>query len=223
MSKALLRKNGYTISHETLEEMRMMAVRMQQQGHRVEAIASWMRLNRSSVFRWVQTYHHKGIEALSSKKATGAPGRLKERTDPATDRDVAQTGNGVRIRFGFVDRPKSQEVDQKKVWDKIPCRLHAPFFETAWVGSQESGASGLGARSPKGSSMAETNPAKNPKAGKAIQGFDLLRRRGFFLFDSSCGQDVNVSRGSSNCPGFGTKGHLGWSHLGRQSPRPSCV
>ena len=50
MGKALLRENGYTISHETLEEMRMMGVRMIQQGHRAQDIASWMRLNRSCVF-----------------------------------------------------------------------------------------------------------------------------------------------------------------------------
>ena len=78
MGKALLRKNGYTIGHETLEEMRMMGVRMIQQGHRVQDIASWMRLNRSCVFRWVQQYRRGGVEALYSTKATGAPGKLKE-------------------------------------------------------------------------------------------------------------------------------------------------
>lgn len=78
MTKALSRVNGYTISHETLEEMRMTGVRMIQQGHRVEDIASWMRLHRSCVFRWVQRYRRGGSEALRSTRATGAPPKLKE-------------------------------------------------------------------------------------------------------------------------------------------------
>ncbi|MBI4244626.1 MAG: IS630 family transposase [Planctomycetes bacterium] len=78
MMKALSRKNGHTMSHETLEEMRMMGVRMIQQGHRAGDIAAWMRLNRSCVFRWVQRYRQGGVEALRSTKATGAPGKLKE-------------------------------------------------------------------------------------------------------------------------------------------------
>lgn len=72
------RENGYTISHETLEEMRYLAVRMVQQGIRVEEIALSMRLNRSTVFGWVQKYRTFGSEALRSTKSTGAPSKLKQ-------------------------------------------------------------------------------------------------------------------------------------------------
>ncbi len=122
MGKALLRKNGYTISHETLEEMRMMGVRMIQQGHRAEDIASWMRLNRSCVFRWVQRYRQGGVKALRSTKTTGAPGKLKESQilglmemlrRPAMDYGFESdlwTGPRVRIlirkKFGIRFHPK---------------------------------------------------------------------------------------------------------------------
>lgn len=72
------RKDGYTISHETLEEMRFMAIRMVRKGVRVEEIAFGMRLNRSTVFGWVRKYRSNGPESLKSTKTAGAPSKLKQ-------------------------------------------------------------------------------------------------------------------------------------------------
>lgn len=72
------RTNGYTISHETLEEMRFMAVRIFKQGMRVENIASGMRLNRSTVFGWMHKYREDGLESLQSTNNAGAPSSLKQ-------------------------------------------------------------------------------------------------------------------------------------------------
>ena len=124
MGKALSRKNGYTIGHETLEEMRMMAVRMQQQGHRVEDIASWMRLHRSSVFRWVETYSRKGIEALRSRKATGSPGRLKER-------QVLQLIEMLRkpaMAYGFDSDLWTGPRVKRLIKKKFGVRFHADYM-----------------------------------------------------------------------------------------------
>ena len=183
----------------------------------VDATASFFGF---SLGRDVQSQRDRSLEIQESDRISW---KTQRKAGTATHRDVAQTGNGLWIRLGSVDRPTGQETDQKKVWSKVSCRLHAPFFETAWVGSQESGTPGVGARSSKNSSMAKMDTAQNSTAGKAIRRFDPLRRRSFFLFDSSCGQDLDVPRDSSHCPGFGTKRYLGWSHLGSQSSRPCCV
>lgn len=71
------RKNGYSIGHQTLEEMRFTAVRMVKRGIRVEDIASSMRLNRSTVFGWVRRFRQSGLKTLRSTKAPGAQPKLK--------------------------------------------------------------------------------------------------------------------------------------------------
>lgn len=137
--------------------------------------------------------------------------------------NASQTCDGLRVRVGLVDRASSTGTDTKKVRYSVSSQTYGSVFETIGIGSQESGASSVGTGSSKNPPMAKVDSAPNSKAGEAIRGVDPLRRRGFFLFDSSCGQDLDVSRDSSHCPGFGTKGYLGWSHLGRQSSGPSCV
>lgn len=74
---AATRKNGYSINHQTLEEMRFTAVRMAKRGIRVEDIAHSMRLNRSTVFGWMRRFDQMGLEALRSTKAPGAKPKLK--------------------------------------------------------------------------------------------------------------------------------------------------
>jgi transposase len=71
------RKNGYSIAHQTLEEMRVVAVRMVERGIRVEDIASSMRLNRSTVFGWIHRFRQSGLDALRSTKAPGAKPKLE--------------------------------------------------------------------------------------------------------------------------------------------------
>jgi transposase len=69
---------GYTINHQTLELMRAAAVRLWKKGVRVEDIAKSMKLNRSTVFGWIQRYRHHGISALKSKHGAGAPSKLSQ-------------------------------------------------------------------------------------------------------------------------------------------------
>lgn len=74
-----LRRTGYTISHETLEEMRFTAIRLIRQGMRVEVIAQAMRLNRSTIFGWIRKFRTRGLTSLKSTKTSGAPPKLKQR------------------------------------------------------------------------------------------------------------------------------------------------
>jgi len=149
--------------------------------------------------------------------------KAQRKLDSEIDGNASKTCNGLRVRVGFVDGTASTGTDPKEVRDSVSSQTYGSVFEKIGIGSQESGTSGVGARSSKDSPMAKVYLAQNSKAGKAIRRVDPLRRRGFFLFDSSCGQDLDVSRSSSDCPGFWTERHLGWSHLGSQSSGPSCV
>ncbi|UJS20974.1 MAG: IS630 family transposase [Candidatus Brocadia sp.] len=90
---------------------------MVKQGIRVEDIAEGMRLNRSTVFGWLRKYRQHGLKQLKSRKTTGAPSKLEQRTilklmdllrQPATDYGFASdlwTGPRVRIlirnKFGI--------------------------------------------------------------------------------------------------------------------------
>lgn len=71
------RRNGYSIVHQTLEEMRFMVVRMVKRGISVEDIASSMRLNRSTVFEWMHRFRESGLKSLRSTRAPGAKPKLQ--------------------------------------------------------------------------------------------------------------------------------------------------
>lgn len=93
----LIRVRGYSISHETLQEMRFTAVRMVQRGIRIEEIAIGMRLNRSTVFGWIRRYRQEGRGALQSTKAPGAKPKLKQRNVLSLVRMLHQPA----VQFGF--------------------------------------------------------------------------------------------------------------------------
>lgn len=102
------RVNGYTLRHETLQEMRFVAVRMIRRGIRAEDIAESMRLNRSTVFGWIRRYRLQGWGALKSTKAPGAQPKLKPKQfiglirllrDPATQHGFgSDLWTGPRVR-----------------------------------------------------------------------------------------------------------------------------
>ena len=153
----------------------------------------------------------------------GSARETQRRPDSGACGNAPETCHGLRVRIGFVDRAASTDIDPKEVRYPFSPQTHESVFETIGFGSQEPGTPRAGAKSSKGSSMAKASPAPNPKACKAVQGVDSLWRRSLLLFDSSCGQDLDVSRSSSDCPSVWPERHLGWSHLGGQSPRSSCL
>ena len=94
---AATRKNGYSINHQTLEEMRFTAVRMVKRGISVEDIAHSMRLNRSTVFGWMRRVRQSGLETLRSTKAPGAKPKLK----PSHFSKLIRMLHHPAARYGF--------------------------------------------------------------------------------------------------------------------------
>ncbi len=92
-----VRTNGYSIAHETLEEMRFTATRMVQRGIKIEDIAVSMRLHRSTVFGWIQRFRKKGRKALASTKATGA----KPKLNPSQFGRLLRILHHSALQYGF--------------------------------------------------------------------------------------------------------------------------
>lgn len=67
---------GRKLSHETLETLRLRAVKRIEAGVRVEDVAASLGLNRSTVFTWVAAYREGGWGALRSRPVPGRPPKL---------------------------------------------------------------------------------------------------------------------------------------------------
>jgi transposase len=72
-----MRENdGRRLDHQTLEELRMRAVRQIQNGAHPEDVAESLGLVRSTVFGWVAAFRFGGMEALRAKPIPGRPAKL---------------------------------------------------------------------------------------------------------------------------------------------------
>jgi len=63
-------------SHQTLEEMRIDAVRRVEAGESPEFVAAGLGINRRTIYRWISSYHYHGEEGLKAKAIAGAPPKL---------------------------------------------------------------------------------------------------------------------------------------------------
>ena len=72
-----MKRDGRTLGHETLEEMRKLAVQRMNEGERPADVAASFGLHRSWAFkcRGMAKGRGKGLRALNATKATGQIGR----------------------------------------------------------------------------------------------------------------------------------------------------
>lgn len=68
--------DGRKLDHQTLETLRLRAVKRIESGVRVEEVAASLGLNRSTVFTWVAAHHDGGQAALKARPVPGRPPRL---------------------------------------------------------------------------------------------------------------------------------------------------
>jgi transposase len=66
-------------SHETLEQLRLDAVKRVETGESPEAVATGLGINRRTIYRWLEAYHYGGRDALLAKAIPGAPPKLDAR------------------------------------------------------------------------------------------------------------------------------------------------
>ena len=95
-----MKRDGRTLGHETLEEMRVLAVQRMNEGERPADVAASFGLHRSWAFkcRAAAKGRGKGLRALRSTKATGRPRKL----GPTQERQVFRWVNGKNPQqYGF--------------------------------------------------------------------------------------------------------------------------
>jgi transposase len=68
--------DGRKLSHETLEEMRMRAVRAVEGGESPERVIAALGFSRARIYEWLAAYREGGIEALRAKPVPGRPRKL---------------------------------------------------------------------------------------------------------------------------------------------------
>ena len=73
-----MKRDGRTLGHETLEEMRKLAVQRMNEGERPADVAASFGLHRSWAFkcRAMAKGRGKGLRSLNATKATGRPRKL---------------------------------------------------------------------------------------------------------------------------------------------------
>src|SRR4249920_1132476 len=96
----LMKRDGRTLAHNTLEEMRVLAVQRMSEGEHPEAVAASFGMNRSWAYKCRASAQGRGrgLRALKSTLATGRPRKLT----PAQERQVFRWVNGKRPdQYGF--------------------------------------------------------------------------------------------------------------------------
>ncbi len=108
-----MKKDGRKLAHNTLEEMRVLAVQRMNEGEHPDVVAASFGMNRSWAYkcRAAAKGRGHGLRALRSSKGTGRPRKLT----PAQERQVFRWVNGKRpdqhgFDFGLWTRQIVQEL-----------------------------------------------------------------------------------------------------------------
>jgi transposase len=94
-----MKRDGRTLDHKTLEEIRRMAVQRVWDGERLSAVVASYGLSRQIICKWLKQAKGKGrgLRALRARKATGRPRRL--------------TGKQERQLFHWIKDPRQHGFD----------------------------------------------------------------------------------------------------------------
>src|SRR6202166_3959593 len=78
-----MKRDGRTLDHKTLEEIRMMAVQRVLEGERPSVVIASYGFARPVIYRWLREASGKGrgLRALRSRKGTGRPRRLSPKQE----------------------------------------------------------------------------------------------------------------------------------------------
>lgn len=112
-----MKRDGRTFDHQTLEEIRLMAVERVREGERASEVIAAYGFNRTTIYKWLKAALQPGvgIKALRSTKATGRPRSLT----PAQEKQVFRWVNGrdpqqYGLDFGLWTRAVVAELIEKK-------------------------------------------------------------------------------------------------------------
>ncbi len=87
-----MKRDGRSLAHNTLEEMRILAVQRMAEGEHPDDVAASFGMNRSWAYKIRSQVHGRGVRALRSTKGTGRPPTLP----PAQEQRVPRWINGKK-------------------------------------------------------------------------------------------------------------------------------
>src|ERR1700731_3793952 len=79
-----MKRDGRTLDHKTLEEIRRMAVQRVWEGEKPSAVIASYGFSRQIIYKWLRDARGKGrgLRALRSRKGTGRPRTLTAKQEP---------------------------------------------------------------------------------------------------------------------------------------------
>jgi transposase len=93
-----MKRDGRSLAHNTLEEMRILAVQRMAEGEHPDDVAASFGMNRSWAYKIRAQVHGHGVRALRSTKGTGRPRTLT----PVQEQRVLRWINGKNpLQYGF--------------------------------------------------------------------------------------------------------------------------
>src|SRR3981081_1330774 len=113
-----MKRDGRTLDHKTLEEIRRMAVQRVREGERPSVVIASYGFNRPVIYGWLRQARGRGrgLRALRSRKGTGRPRRLT----PKQEQQVFRCINGKDPRqHGFDFGLWTRLVVRKLIADKF--------------------------------------------------------------------------------------------------------
>jgi transposase len=122
MLEVCMKRDGRTLDHRTLEEIRKMAVERVREGERPSAVIAGYGFHRCVIYRWLKQARGrgKGLKALTARPATGRPRTLT----PAQERQVFRWINGKNpMQYGFDFGLWTRSIVQALIVRKFKIRL----------------------------------------------------------------------------------------------------
>ena len=113
-------QDGRKLTHETLEELRIRAVKQVEAGESPEIVIQALGFHRSSIYNWLASYREGGIEALKSRKAIGREPKLKGRQLQQLY-NIITSKNPLNLKFEFALWTRAMIRDL--IRDKFDVRL----------------------------------------------------------------------------------------------------
>lgn len=112
-----MKRDGRTLDHRTLEEIRRMAVQRVREGERPSTVVAAYGFCRTTIYKWLVRVagRGRGMRALAARKATGRPRRLTA----AQERQVFRWVNGkdprqYHLDFGLWTRQVVAELIERR-------------------------------------------------------------------------------------------------------------
>jgi transposase len=119
-SVRFMKIDGRTLSHETSEHIRLMAVRRVQAGEKPSAVMDSYGLCRTTIYRWLRAAKKNGESALKARKATGRTPKLTEKQKQQIRRWICgKDPRQYHFDFGLWTRQIVAELIEQKLGKRL--------------------------------------------------------------------------------------------------------